>query len=81
MKFALLCSSPDTGAGPFSPFSFGAYRIQAAVLFGENMPKMDVKIFEQGALHIDEWEHLVEEYEPDIVGVSAFVREGILKAP
>ena len=73
MKFALLCSSPDTGAGTFSPFSFGAYRIQAAVLFGENMPNMDVKIFEQSNLSIEQWEEVIEEYNPDIIGMSAFV--------
>ncbi|MDG1481002.1 MAG: radical SAM protein [Myxococcota bacterium] len=70
-RIALLTMSPWESEGGFKPFSLAVWRLKAALL--RDSPDVEVKIFDANDWSLDAWQAAIEDFAPDIVGVSAYV--------
>lgn len=74
-RVALLCLDPWRleGSGDHRPFNYAVRRIQAAVLGDPRLSHVEVALLESRSLDADELAARIEAFDPQIVGVSAYV--------
>lgn len=73
LRVAILCMDPWRGGGNFQPFNLGSYRIQAAMLYGRDLPDAEVRMFARLGSDLDTWSEAIEDFDPHIIGASAYV--------
>lgn len=75
-RIALLCLTPeidaDENGGETLP-TYGIHRIQAALLDAPALNGVEVRVFDAGKDDVDAYLEYVEEFKPQLVGVSLFV--------
>jgi radical SAM superfamily enzyme YgiQ (UPF0313 family) len=74
-RLALLCYDPwkNEGSHDVRPFNYGVRRIQAAVLGHPELAATDLQVIESSTLEPDEMLGRIEAFNPDVIGVSAYV--------
>lgn len=72
-RIAIVCMNPWDAPGSFQPFSYAAYRIQAALVGAVGLGAMDVEVFDRRGLDVDGWLGVLEEFTPHVIGVSAYL--------
>ena len=72
-RVAILALSPWHELGQHVPFSYGARRIQAALLADPRLEGVEVRLFDVGARGLDGWLEELAAFDPDVVGASAYV--------
>ena len=70
-RVALLTMSPWESEGGFTPFSLAVWRLKAALM--RDRPDVEIAIFDANDWSLDRWQAAIEDYAPDIIGVSAYV--------
>jgi hypothetical protein len=70
-RVAILCVNPWEQPGSWQPFSYAAYRIQAAL--ADHAGVSDVRVFEAFRWSADRLVEELEAYDPDVIGGSAYV--------
>lgn len=72
-RIAIVCMNPWDAPGLFQPFSYAAYRIQAALVGAELLGPLEAEVFDRQGLDVDGWLRLLEEFSPHVIGVSAYI--------
>jgi hypothetical protein len=72
-KVAILCVDAWNGDEMMQPFSYAAYRIQAALVADPRLEGDEVVVFEGRGWSVDQWVERVADFAPDIIGMSAYV--------
>jgi radical SAM superfamily enzyme YgiQ (UPF0313 family) len=73
-KLALLCIDPWlVPDSRYRPFNYSIRKIQAAVMADPAFSHMDVKIIESSKRDADTFIAMVEDYDPDFIGISAYI--------
>jgi hypothetical protein len=72
-KVAILCVDAWNGDEMMQPFSYAAYRIQAALLADPRLEGDEVVVFEGRDWSVDQWVERVAAFAPDIIGMSTYV--------
>jgi len=70
---AILCVEPRIAGHEYTPFSFGARRIQAALLSEPALADAQVQLVESQSLDPDEWLAHIERIQPDLIGCSVYI--------
>jgi radical SAM superfamily enzyme YgiQ (UPF0313 family) len=72
-RVALLCIDPwPNKDGGFQPFNYSVRKVQAAVTANPSLHAV-VEVFDSGSKEVEPFVELVEQMDPDVVGVSAYV--------
>ena len=71
-RVAILCLNPWEAPGPFQPFSFAAHRIEAALVADPRI-EAEVRVIEGRGWGLERWLEAVEDYDPDLLGFSAYL--------
>ncbi|MCA9592627.1 MAG: radical SAM protein [Myxococcales bacterium] len=73
-RVAILAVNPWQSVEPsFHPFSFGAYRVAAAVLGDERTAGVDVRVIDGRGFDEKRWLEELASFDPDVVGASCYV--------
>ncbi len=75
-RIALLCLTPETDAAEHNGVnlpSYGIHRIQAALVGTQALQDIEVRIFDAGQNDVEAYLDYIEEYRPQLVGMSLFV--------
>ncbi len=70
-RVAILAVSSWNTGGTYHPFSYAAYRIQAALMGQPDVD--DVRVFEAHCWTTAEFEQAVEDFDPDVIGGSTYL--------
>jgi radical SAM superfamily enzyme YgiQ (UPF0313 family) len=77
MRVALLCIDPwrwaESALQSHRPFNYAVRRIQAAILGNPALSFVDVQLIESKELNAEELLTRLEAFDPDVIGVSAYV--------
>jgi radical SAM superfamily enzyme YgiQ (UPF0313 family) len=71
-RVAILCVNPAEPGHP-SWFSFGALRVQAALLASSRLPDAEVRMIALPTGDVDEFVARIEEFDPHVIGASVYV--------
>lgn len=74
-RVALLCLDPwrVEGSNDHRPFNYAVRRIQAAVLAHPGLSHLELRLIESSSLDVDALLTEIERFDPDLIGVSAYV--------
>lgn len=68
-RVALLAVNPWNSPGPLQPFSYAAYRLLSSL----TCQGIEAKVFDGRDLSIESWREQIEDFEPTMIGASAYV--------
>jgi radical SAM superfamily enzyme YgiQ (UPF0313 family) len=72
-RVALLCLDPlPDQTGTFRPFNYSVRKVQAAVVANPSL-EARVEVFDSGSKDAAEFVDRIETFDPDVIGVSAYV--------
>jgi len=72
-RVALLCLDPLADqTGTFRPFNYSVRKVQAAVIANSSL-RARVEVFDSGSKDAAEFVDRIEKFDPDVIGVSAYV--------
>lgn len=70
---AILCVEPRIAGHEYTPFSFGARRIQATLLTEPALAGAEVRLVESERTDPEYWLAQIERIRPDLIGFSAYI--------
>jgi radical SAM superfamily enzyme YgiQ (UPF0313 family) len=72
-RIAILAVNPWNYGGLLQPFSYAAFRVQAALAVDPRLAGVEIRVIEGRDFSARRWVDELESFDPDVIGASAYV--------
>src|SRR6187551_3812487 len=72
-RIAILAVNPWNHSGMLQPFSYPAFRVQAALVIDPRLAGVEVRVIEGRDFSARRWIDEIESFDPDVIGASTYV--------